>query len=323
MRDACGRTIDYLRISVTDRCNLRCRFCMPESGVPSLPHAEILRFEEILQIVDAAADLGMTRYRVSGGEPLLRKGLPAFLTDLCSRPATTKVSLTTNGLLLAAQAEQLAAAGVETINVSLDTVSAERMTRLCGGGTPDLVLAGVDAALAAGLSVKLNTVLLRPVLDELPALLATAESRDVPIRFIEFMPLDPEAATRTGEEALTADELQTALARVGQLSTHPGPGGCGPSTYLAIEGRSVTVGLICAVSHPFCASCNRIRLTSDGRLKPCLASAHEIDVKSALRSGASREDLQRLLAETVAAKPAAHGMADGEMPQRAMCRIGG
>ena len=323
MLDACGRTINYLRISITDRCNLRCRFCMPEKGVDNIPHGEILRYEEILEITKAATELGINRFRISGGEPLLRKGVESFLKELANQKGTSRVSLTTNGLLLAQKAEALASAGLNAVNVSLDSMNGERMSRLCGGGSPRQIINGIDAALAASLKVKVNTVLLRPVLDELLDFISFSEERQIPIRFIEFMPLDRETAERTGEEAIAVPLLIETLKKLGELVSEPGPEGCGPSKYYRLTGRNATIGIISAITSPFCDTCNRIRLTADGRLKPCLASSVELDVKTALREGATIEELKGLLRQTIEAKPKAHQLAEGEVPQRCMSKIGG
>ena len=323
MLDSCGRTINYLRISITDRCNLRCRFCMPESGVENIPHGEILRYEEILEITKAAADLGINRFRISGGEPLLRRGIEGFLKELASQKGASRVSLTTNGLLLASKAKELAKAGLNAVNVSLDSLNEIRLQRLCGGGTPTQIIEGIDAAIEASLKVKVNAVLLRPVLAELPQFINFSEGRKIPIRFIEFMPLDKETAERTGEEVIPVPELIKALQELGELVSEPGPEGCGPSRYYRLKNRKATIGIISALSSPFCDTCNRIRLTADGRLKPCLASAVEIDVKKALREGANKEEIKSLLRQTIEAKPKAHQLAEGEVPQRNMSKIGG
>ncbi len=323
MLDSCGRTINYLRISITDRCNLRCRFCMPEGGVDNIPHKEILRYEEILEVTRAAAELGIDRYRISGGEPLLRRGVESFLQELANQEGTNRVSLTTNGLLLADKVDVLAKAGLNAVNVSLDSLNEKRLKRLCGGGSPTQIIKGIDAAIKASLKVKVNTVLLRPVLSELAEFITFSEERQVPIRFIEFMPLDQETASRTGEEVVPVPELVAALEQLGTLVTEKGPEGCGPSRYFRLAERKATIGIISALSSPFCDTCNRIRLTADGRLKPCLASPVEIDVKSAIRSGATGEEIKKLIRQTIEAKPKAHQLADGEKPQRSMCKIGG
>jgi len=321
--DQHGRSIDYLRISVTDRCNLRCVYCMPPGGIDPIAHDAILRYEELLRVAQAAIGLGITKFRISGGEPLVRHGITSFLADLASLPGCETVALTTNGLLLEQHAKALATAGISTINVSIDTLSPKRMLSLCGGGTPEQVIRGIDAALEQNIRCKLNTVLLEPVLDELEELIAFAEQRNLPLRFIEYMPFDPEAARAKGEAAIGETRLRSVLASLGTLEPVPGPPGCGPSTYFRIGDRNVTIGLISAISTPFCERCNRLRLTADGRLKPCLTSDIEIDLRHPLRTGVTTEEIQSLLKRTAQLKPLAHKMDQGEGPGRSMVRIGG
>ena len=327
MIDYHGRNINYLRISVTDRCNLRCRFCMPEEGLPDIPHCEILRFEEMLQITAAAAAIGINKFRISGGEPLLRRGLMDFLRELKAQEGTEKVSVTTNALLLDKYIEPLAEIGLSSLNISLDTMKSSRMKHITGSGEVGRVISGISNAVKAGIPVKINTLLFEEVFDELDDFLTLSEEKGIPVRFIEYMPLDKEAEKRITEHPVKTDVLAARLSKYGTLSRTKGPEGSGPSEYFSIEGRKAVIGVIGALTTPFCSNCNRLRLTSDGFIKPCLASPAELNTKAILRSnddkGKIAKDLVKLFKLAASEKPFSHSMNDGQTPHRNMSRIGG
>lgn len=328
-RDGFGREIDYLRISVTDRCNLRCRYCMPAEGVVALRHDDILRYEEIERLARAAAELGISKIRLTGGEPLVRRGIVDLVAALAAIPGIRDLSMTTNGTLLAPMAVSLAQAGLNRVNVSLDTLDAARYADITRGGSLEAALAGIAAAEAAGLlPLKINAVATRGFNDdELAALAALTLEHDWHVRFIELMPLnDGSVAFEVGY--IPADEIRAVLrAAYGELipvATADQPAWNGPAEYVRLPGGRGMVGIITPVSAHFCARCNRLRLTADGKLRMCLFSDQEIDVRAALRSGASPEALQDLLRQAVAAKPAGHHLAAHEVPHdRVMSQIGG
>lgn len=316
MKDPFGREIRYLRISVTDLCNLRCRYCMPAEGVCKKNHGAILSFEEITEIAAAAVALGVRKIRLTGGEPLVRRGLPALCRALTALPGLDELTMTTNGVLLPQYAAELKAAGLTRVNISLDTLDPQTYRDITRGGSLDDAFAGIRSAFTAGLTpVKLNAVLLGGVNDgEIPAL--TALTRDYPIelRFIELMPIGapvfgPEAYLPCSTVLERVPSLQPLAAEDGVAALYRLPGG---------KGR---VGLIRPLSCGFCARCDRLRLTADGRLKPCLHSAEEIPVK-----GLHGDALTDALRLAVAHKPAAHAPLSAERRSnaaRGMDRIGG
>ena len=317
MFDAYERKIEYLRISLTDRCNLRCRYCMPQEGVPRRDHAEILSLEEIGEIVSAAAELGITKIRLTGGEPLVRRGVVELCGRLSAVPGIRELTLTTNGLLLPGMAKELKAAGVRRVNISLDTLDPEKYAWITRGGALEDALRGVRAALDAGLvPVKLNTVLIGGFNDgEIPALCALTETLKVELRFIELMPLG-ESRAFPPEAYLRAE---TVLEREPRLTRTAGDGGI--AERYRLPGAAGSVGLIRGLDRAFCARCNRIRLTPDGHLKPCLHSAEEI----ALR-GLHGEALRRAIAEAITRKPPDHGALSAtarSRTERYMNQIGG
>ncbi len=275
--------VDYLRLSVTDRCNLRCVYCMPPEGVPPRSHDEILSYEELLVFAAAAIAAGITKVRVTGGEPLVRKGFVGFIERLAALEGITDLSLTTNAILLPACAAELRAAGLKRVNVSIDSLDPERYARLTRRGSLAQALAGLDAALAAGFSpVKVNAVLLDGVEDEVDGFVELIRRRDVHVRFIEYMPLDRRlAADRVFVPAgILLERLRAKYA----VEAVDGPFGLGPARYYRVPGDRGTIGFIAGVSDHFCAGCNRLRLMADGRLKTCLFSApeRELDVRPLL-----------------------------------------
>jgi cyclic pyranopterin phosphate synthase len=277
------RRVDYLRLSVTDRCNLRCVYCMPPEGVPPRAHDEILSYEELLVFATAAVAAGITRVRVTGGEPLVRKGFVGFVERLAALEGLTDLSLTTNAILLPACAAELRAAGLKRVNVSIDSLDPQRYARLTRGGSLTEALAGLDAALSAGFSpVKVNAVLLDGVEDEVDGFVELIRRCDVHVRFIEYMPLDRRlAADRT---FVPAGILLERLHAEHAVEAVDGPFGLGPARYYRVPGARGTIGFIAGVSDHFCAGCNRLRLMADGRLKTCLFSApeRELDVRPLL-----------------------------------------
>lgn len=317
MHDAFGRDVTYLRLSVTDLCNCRCVYCMPASGVPRLRHEDILSFEQMRDIVAAAASLGVRKVRLTGGEPLVRRNIVDLVRMVASVPGVDEVDMTTNATLLAPVAAELRAAGLTRLNVSLDTLDAQRYRKITRVGTLEDVLAGLEAAREAGFAgTKVNCVLLGGInQDELRPLAELARTRDLSVRFIELMPMG-ECAAWPRERFLAADAV---LAAVPEL-TPVASAAPGVAELFRAPGWRGTVGLIRPMTHRFCGQCNRIRVTADGRLKPCLHSAAEVDLR-----GLSGEDLVQAIARGIAAKPGRHHMDMGHASQtpRAMSQIGG
>ncbi len=326
MKDSFGRKIEYLRLSVTDRCNLRCRYCMPEEGVTSVGHGGILSYEEMLRIATAATALGVKKIRITGGEPLVRKGIVDFIGDLASLPSRPEIVLTTNGLLLAGLADKLKGAGLARVNVSLDTLQAERFETITRRPGLDRVLDGLRAAEEAGLTpIKVNMVPIQGVNgDEIEDFARLTFSHPWEIRFIEFMPVSG-GLGYDSENRLPASDILHTLENLGELSSIERKGPAGPARLYKLAGSLGRLGIIPAVSSHFCDECNRLRLTSDGRLRPCLLSGEEIDIREALRKGASDQQLQVLLRDAAMAKPEKHrvGEDDYQKGKRGMQEIGG
>ena len=304
MLDQYGRKIDYLRISVTDRCNLRCRYCMPEP-VSAVQHADILRYEEILRICRAAAELGITKFKVTGGEPLVRAGCVDFITALKAQPGTEQVTLTTNGLLLEANLDALTEAGLDGVNISFDSPDNARFRRITGytGDGADTLLHVLDACCAKGLKTKINAVLLEETEADAPALAAIAAKLPVDVRFIELMPI----GFGTTMKRVSPEDILTALQeRWPDLAPTDERRGNGPAHYYKSAALLGRIGFIDAVSHKFCAECNRVRLTSTGQLKPCLCYADSADLRALIRGGCTDEELKEALSIAVYNKPRAH-----------------
>lgn len=327
MLDRFSRHVDYLRISVTDRCNLRCQYCMPPEGMHWFPREEILSYEEITRFVrEVAVPLGITKLRLTGGEPMVRQDLTALIAQLAEIPEIRDVALTTNGMFLARQARALKAAGLSRINVSLDSLRPERFAEITRGGDLARVLAGVDAAIEAGLTpVKLNCVVMAGLNeDELVNFVRLTIERPLTVRFIEFMPVGDHALfERVGY--VSSEAMRAAIAP--HLALTPdekaGPGN-GPARYWRVPGAPGQVGFISQMSHDFCASCNRIRLTADGRIRHCLLSDHEIDVRTLLRDGTPAETIRAAIAADLQLKAEHHsGVAGIAEHRRSMSQIGG
>lgn len=315
MKDRYGRTIKYLRLSVTDLCNCRCVYCMGENGVPRLPHSAILSFEEIEEIVRAAVSLGVTKVRLTGGEPLVRRGIDELVRRLRGIEGVEELAMTTNGARLAEYAEALKEAGLDRLNVSLDTLDPEKFRRITRIGELRDTLDGLDAARRAGFErIKLNTVLMGGVNDdEIAEIAALAKDGAFDVRFIELMPIG-ECTDWDRRRFLPAERVLEYLPKGERV-----PSG-GVAELWRPAGFRGTVGLIRPLSQRFCADCDRIRVTADGCLKPCLHSAREIPLR-----GKHGEALVRTIAEGMQAKPREHHMADGHASEsrRGMNRIGG
>lgn len=319
MRDNLGRAINYLRLSITDRCNLRCCYCMPAEGVPSCPQAEILRYEELFEIARVAVDLGIEKVRITGGEPLIRHGLFDFLARLNSIPGLSEITLTTNGQLLEAAAAKLKAAGVERLNVSLDSLHPGTYRQITRGGDLSRVLAGLNAAEQAGLRLKLNMVVMRGINDrEIEDFATLSLDRPWAVRFIEYMPTIREKAWQN--RVLAGSEILDRLQKRYELTSISTTRLCGPAKPYRIADALGTVGIITPMSDHFCGHCNRIRVTAQGFAKSCLLSEQALDLKPMLRQG--REALRRALCRVIAGKADEHHFGDEERSFQ-MSGIGG
>jgi len=330
LADAYGRVATDLRGSLTDLCNLRCTYCMPPEGLDWLPGADVLTDEEILRLIAIGVQrLGIKTVRLTGGEPLLRKNLELLVADIADLSPTPEIALTTNGIGLAARAEKLAAAGLRRINVSLDTLDPDTFARLSRRRRLPDVLAGIAAARQAGLApVKINTVLLRGINDhEAFDLLSWAMAEQVQLRFIEQMPLDPQHGWQRNEMITAADIMQQLSRHVG-LVEDPDDAlvrGSAPAELFRVVGTSYSVGIIAAVTKPFCGACDRVRLTADGQIRNCLFARTESDLRTPLRSGASDAELAARWVAAVKGKQPGHGINDPSFlqPDRPMSAIGG
>jgi GTP 3',8-cyclase len=330
LADTYGRVATDLRISLTDRCNLRCTYCMPVEGLDWLPRADVLTDEEILRLITIGVKrLGIKTVRLTGGEPLLRKNLELLVADIAALSPAPEIALTTNGIGLAARAEKLAAAGLKRINVSLDTLDPGTFAELAHRPRLPDVLAGIAAAREAGLKpVKINSVLLRGVNDhEAYDLLRWAMAENVQLRFIEQMPLDPQHGWQR-DGMITAAEIKQHLGKHVELVEDPEDAltrGSAPAELFRVVGTGYSVGIIAAVSKPFCGNCDRVRLTADGQIRNCLFARTESDLRAPLRSGASDSELAALWVAAVASKQPGHGINDPSFlqPDRPMSAIGG
>ncbi len=320
--DSQARVIDYLRLSVTDRCNLRCVYCMPPEGTTPLMHKDILTYEEIARLAGCACAAGITKIRLTGGEPLVRKDVEVLIRNLARLSPELDLSLTTNGVLLAEKAKLLAESGLRRVNVSLDSLDPRTYSQITRGGDLARVIAGIESALQAGLTpVKLNVVAMRGVNDDLEPFVRFMREYPVDVRFIEFMETKSNVA-RGVRYFIPAAEVERRLAAFGALEEIEAPVGAGPARYKSLGGARGKVGFISPVSAHFCPTCNRLRLTADGKLRACLFSNSETDVRSLLRSGVSDGDITAAIREVLLSKPADHGMAMGGL-NRTMSQIGG
>jgi cyclic pyranopterin phosphate synthase len=320
--DSFGRSINYLRISVTDRCNLRCLYCMPPEGVPQMSHNDILSYEEIRTIVQAAAELGINKIRLTGGEPLVRAELPELIKMLSQIEGIQELSLTTNGTLLKNHALELKQSGLSRINVSLDTLKPDKFQYITRLGRLKDVLEGIETAKEAGFEpVKINTVVMRNINDDEILDFARMTYEDGwHVRFIELMPFKGVA------EFVPSNELRQHIGLLGKLEPCEPIAGNGPAIYDRLSGASGTIGFISPLTEPsFCSRCNRMRLTPDGKLRPCLMGEDEIDLRTPLRNNASTEELKRFILKALASKPERHHLEGGNVRivKRTMSQIGG
>ena len=338
MQDGLGREIDYLRISVTDKCNLRCRYCMPPHGITPLAHEEMLTLEEIFRLVGIMEQLGIRKVRLTGGEPMVRKNLPWLVEQIHGLCGMREIAMTTNGTLFAPQAKIYREAGLTAVNISLDTLDPERFRCITGcdkadrAAGVDSVLRAIDAALEQQLRVKINCV---PCVemngDDLEGIAMLAEDRPVDVRFIELMPIGcgKDYTGISSEEILRRLEQQfgkaIAISEKVKMAS-------GPAEYYQFPGFSGRIGFISPISHKFCRECNRVRLTCEGRLKLCLHYDRGLELKPLLRSGASDEEIGRQIINALKEKPSEHhfrekaadgGLTDGAEEQRKMVQIGG
>jgi cyclic pyranopterin phosphate synthase len=325
--DGFGRLHNNLRISVTDRCNIRCFYCMPEEGVHFVPRAEILSFEEMERVARVAAGLGVSKIRITGGEPLVRKDLDVLVRKILAIPGVTDLALTTNGVLLAEQAAALHAAGLRRINVHLDTLDRERFRQITRRDELDRVLAGILRAKELGFGpIKINAVAVQNLVEpDIVPLARFGREHGIEIRYIEFMPLDAQGLWDRSRVLLADDILRILAREIGPLETIPDADPRAPALeyrYLDGVGR---IGFIASVSRPFCLNCNRIRLTADGHLRYCLFAIEETDLKSLLRGGASDAGLAAVIRATVRAKWLGHEINTAKFvaPPRPMYAIGG
>ncbi|MFI5099071.1 MAG: GTP 3',8-cyclase MoaA [Actinomycetes bacterium] len=325
--DTFGRVATDLRVSLTDRCNLRCTYCMPAEGLDWLPSPELLTDDEIVRLVSVAVGLGVTEVRFTGGEPLLRKGLVGIVERVAALPSRPRISLTTNGIGLARLARPLRDAGLDRVNVSLDTINRPRFVELTKRDRLDDVVAGLAAAAAAGLTpVKVNALLMRGINeDEAPALLRWCLDRGYEMRFIEQMPLDAQHGWDRAA-MVTADEILALLKAEFVLDPEPDEyRGSAPAETWVVDGGPGRVGVIGSVTRPFCGACDRVRLTADGQVRNCLFAREETDLRAALRSGADDAALGELMRASLWAKRPGHGIDDPLFlqPARPMSAIGG
>lgn len=328
LADAYGRVATDLRVSLTDRCNLRCSYCMPPEGLAWTPDEQLLTNDELVRLVRIGVErLGIRSVRLTGGEPLLRPDLPAVIEAIAALTPRPTIAMTTNGIGLASRAAQLRSAGLDRVNVSLDTLDPERFRRMTRRKRHADVLAGIRAAREAGLApVKVNSVLLRGVNDdEAPALVQWAGREGVQLRFIEQMPLDAQHGWRR-DTMVTAEEVLAALAGLDLRPVAQGPSrGSAPAETYRVGETDQVVGVIASVSRPFCGACDRVRLTADGQVRNCLFSRSEDDLRHALRTGAGDAAIAELWIRAVAGKRAGHGIDDPSFlqPDRPMSAIGG
>jgi GTP 3',8-cyclase len=321
-----GQKIDYLRLSVTDRCNFRCVYCMPPEGVEFKPHEQILAYEDMVFFVQTAVDLGITKVRITGGEPLARKGLTDLVRQLRAIPEIRDISLTTNGVMLPRHAQELKDVGLNRVNISVDSLDPERYRALTRGGSLESGLAGLESALEAGLNpVKINVVMMPELLAELADFVEVTRERPLHVRFIEWMPVGG-CGPREAGETLSKERLMAELHRIGdagagELRPVASPGGWGPARYYRFPGYEGTIGFIGSMSDHFCNECNRLRITADGKLKNCLFSSHEVDAKPAMQAR-DREAVLAAISESLGCKTFDKNVLPGHT-SRNMSQVGG
>ena len=333
MQDRYGHRISYLRVSITDRCNERCTYCMPHELQEWLPREEILNFEETLRLIRIATDLGVSKVRITGGEPLTRRGVLDLIRELPKIPGLRDIGLSTNGTLLAREVEPqrtmaaaLRSASVRSVNISLDTLNRNVYSEITGRDLHAQVLNGIDAAIAVGFDqIKLNTVLMRGRNeDQLIPLIEFAAARNLILRFIEMMPVSTREVLDEQNFVSISEAKRAIESRYGSLIPEPEFRTNGPAAYYQIPGRQQRIGFIGAMTNlHFCESCNKLRLTCDGKLRPCLGSYLEFDIMKPLRAGASNEELKHFFLDVVDRKPEQHDFRDNYKPGRKMIAIGG
>jgi len=322
MQDRYGREIDYLRISITDRCNLRCRYCMPNGMAEELSHSQVLRYEEFVRLAGIFAGLGFKNFRVTGGEPLVRRDAVAFVAALKKLPGAERVAMTTNGMLLEKLGPALKDAELDAVNISLDTTDPALSAAICG--VPDVVpqvIKGIETMRGLGVKVKLNAVLLRDIESSIPGLLKFAEG-GVPVRFIELMPI----GFGRRDSGISSEEAIGIIRSIyPDLKPTDTKQGSGPARYFKSAGLAAPIGIIDAVSNRFCENCNRVRLTSSGKLKPCLCYDQGVELAPLLRGGASDAELSEVIKECIFNKPKQHCFEDiSEISEsKLMSQIGG
>lgn len=330
MIDQYNRNINYLRVSVTDRCNLRCKYCMPKDGLSQIGHNDILRYEEMLRVIRAGVGLGISKVRITGGEPLVRRGIVDFIARLKSIPGLADISLTTNGVLLEQFAEDLFSAGIRRINVSLDSLNKEKYAAITRGGDLNAVLAGIHEADRVGFApIKINTVAIKGFNDdEILAFAAHTIDKPYQVRFIELMPLG-HVGGDNHSNYLSNDVVMGIIRQAYSLTAVNGQRNNidGPARLYRIAGGQGGIGFISPVSQHFCHACNRLRLTADGHLRACLLLDEEVDLKGPLRDGCSDRELEDLIKQAIAKKPRGHTMIQEERHLRKcvkeMATIGG
>lgn len=319
MKDTFGREINYLRISVTDKCNLRCRYCMPEEGVTDLGHESILTYEEIQRIVQASASLGITKYRLTGGEPLVRKGIIGLVEKMKSIPGVEEIGMTTNGILLGKHGEALKKAGLDRVNISLDSLQPGKYREITRGGNLEEAMAGINEAARVGLTpIKLNVVVIKGFNDdEILDFVQLTLQHDYQVRFIELMPIG-RAENDFVHGYMSTEEIKSKLPQLIPLE-----GNQGVAEVYRYRGGRGTIGFITPISSCFCDQCNKLRLTADGKLKTCLHSEKEIDLMPALREGDAK-DVVCAIQKAIEGKEEKHHLGEGQSPiSRDMHKIGG
>lgn len=322
LRDQFGRSIEYLRISVTDRCNFRCQYCMPLEGLQWLPKRDILSYEEITAIVAQLAPLGLRKLRITGGEPTIRPDLPALIRQLKAVPGITDIALSTNGVRLPELSGALAEAGLDRVNMSADSLREDRIAAIARRNLAFDPVASLLAATAAGLEpLKLNVVVMRGINDdEVVDFARLTVEHPWHVRFIELMPVG-DLRELTDAHVVPSPEVLARIAALGELTPAAGPRGNGPAAYYSLPGARGTVGVITPMTHTYCGSCNRVRLTADGRLRTCLYGDHEVDLRTPLRAG---EPLEPLFRQALANKPKEHFLLERRVGGlRALSEVGG
>lgn len=318
--DRFNRKIDYLRLSITDRCNLRCIYCMPPEGVEWRDRDQILDYEEIVLFARAALKAGISKIRLTGGEPLVRKDVVKLVKTLKDITMLKDLSLTTNGVMLEQFSAELREAGLTRINISIDSLDSDTYRKITRGGNLDAALRGFRSALEAGFDpIKLNVVLMKGVNDDIEEFIRLTYDYPVHVRFIEHMTFDKDHDPNL---ALSCTQIESAVSKLGEVEETVPPEGAGPARYVKMKGALGTLGFICPTSGHLCSNCNRLRLTPDGRLRTCLFSDEELDVREALRAGANEEALVKIIHEALDKKPEKKKINSKDV-SRMMSQIGG